>query len=418
MKQKTRIKIAFDMCVQQKFSFRMSVLLMAVTLVMLGIIVFQYRYSFNYRMKVQEGLAPDIDEIYFLCVGGNASDEEISKTFSEIKGIGSVYSYDNSYLTAECLSFLNEVQEGHKSDNTMTSIEAYSLYSYDFDIYNIQLTEGIAPKDIEWINEALVPLYLSEKYKGITNIGEHYYYYYDEETLIYDYYVAGYFSEDSTIVCESAVASDLQDGSYSLEYGVVELFRMGCRNISGGYFTINDGYSFSEISEEFQKKFSEIECVCSIDNVSRSISYMERDTVRSLRYLIIATILLSGTSIIVLLVIQISNVLTRSEEYGIWLTNKATGKDVVWMLLWQNIIRFIFAGLIAFLGVNLYIRKFLFSEIIPNSVIAHRISNRIIISSVYPSMAALGIFIVICSSFVPIIKLAKAEPVKLIKGDM
>lgn len=416
MKQKTRIKIAYDMCISKKFSYLMSVILLAVTLFMIGVIVYQYKVSFSYRMRVQEGFLTSINDIYYCQTSGNGTREEIAEILSEINGISSIYNYGKYTNSLECLSFLNEIQEEHKSYNT-ADLEVYALKSKDFDIYNIHLTEGVAPKDIEWINETMVPLYLSEKYKSITNLGEHYYAYsIDGERLIYDYFVAGYFSEDSAIVGDRVLSDYDKSGSDSLKYGIIEL--VSFFYVTDGYFALQDGYTSLDVAKDIQRKLEKIDSSCTIGNLSHYISFTEKNTVRNLKYLLIATILLIGTSIIVLLVTQVGNVLTRSDEFGIWLVNKATQKDIVWILLWQSIVRLFFAVLTAFLVFNLLNSTILFENNFDNSIIAHRISRRIIFLYVYPSMAVMGIIILILANSIPLIKLAKSEPVKLIKGDM
>ena len=87
MKTKNRIKIAYDMCVKQMFSFRMSIFLMALTFVILGLIIYQYKSSYSYRMRVEEGFSKPIDEIYYLSSGRGDAEPDISR----IDGMSKIY---------------------------------------------------------------------------------------------------------------------------------------------------------------------------------------------------------------------------------------------------------------------------------------------------------------------------------------
>ena len=60
----------------------------------------------------------------------------------------------------------------------------------------------------------------------------------------------------------------------------------------------------------------------------------------------------------------------------------------------------------------------MFSENFQNTAISHRISNRIITLNIYPAIIGVGIFIVTVSIVVPLLKIAKTEPVNLVKGEL
>ena len=54
MKFRVRLKIAYDMCIKQLFTFRISTILFAITLTIFGIIIYQYKASYNYRLMVEK----------------------------------------------------------------------------------------------------------------------------------------------------------------------------------------------------------------------------------------------------------------------------------------------------------------------------------------------------------------------------
>ena len=145
---------------------------------------------------------------------------------------------------------------------------------------------------------------------------------------------------------------------------------------------------------------------------------MEKNIDKSLKYLILAAILLTGTSIISLLVIQIGNILTRGKEYGVWLICNATDRDILKILILQNAIRLIYAEIMAFLFVNLITRLLLYGENFAKSDLSQKISNRIIALNIYPVIIIVGLFIAGITVIVPAIKLSRTEPIKLIRGEL
>lgn len=406
VKTKNRIKIAHDMCVKQLFSFRMSTFLMALTFVILGLVIYQYKSSYSYRMRVEESFAKPMEDVYYLLSTSGNDFPDISK----IDGMTGFYHTQISDDITECIYFLNEVQGGHKIGEITDGVEVFWVFGPDLDLYNIRMTESIPQEELD--NTPGIRLYLSEKYKSITGLGEHY------TQKNWDYVVAGYFSEDSVMPALNVTSTGTQDGAYSLEYGVIEIG--GLMPISqAGYFYCDPSVdSFENIRNQIVEEYARCNATCTITNVEKSITYMEKNITKALKYLVIAAILLGSSCIIVLLVSQVSNILTRSEEYGIWLTNKATKKDIMWILIWQNLIKLIYSEIFAILVINLGCRFVIFGENFQNTAISHRISNRIITFNIYPAIIGVGILIVTVSIIVPLLKIARTEPVKLVKGEL
>ena len=406
MKTKNRIKIAHDMCVKQIFSFRMSIILMGLTFVILGLIIYQYKSSYSYRMRVEEGFSKPIDEIYYLSSGRGDAEPDISR----IDGMSKIYFNQMIYNVTEPIDFLEEIQMGHKFNEKEAGVEVFWFFDKDLDLYNIEITESIPEKEVDRTHE--IGLYLSEKYRKITRLGEHY------TGDGWNYVIEGYFSEDSVIPAQNVTSTMVQDGAFSLEYGIIEIYKQEVPGVDGYFYCDSSVASFEDIRKQIVEEYARCNATCTITNVEKSITYMEKNITKALRYLVIAALLLGSSCIIILLVSQVSNILTRSEEYGIWLTNKATKKDIMWILIWQNLIKLIYSEIFAILGINLGCRFVMFSENFQNTAISHRISNRIITLNIYPAIIGVGIFIVTVSIVVPLLKIAKTEPVNLVKGEL
>ena len=409
MKFGTRIKVAYDMCMKQLLSFRVSTILFAITLTMFGIIIYQYRASYNYRLMVERGFSKPLDEVYYLSSELNHLSDEDYPDITKVEGLNLPVAHQISYNTAPCLQFLYEINSKQNSD--ALGIEEVWIFSNDFSMYNVKIIEGKDPAEISPADGT--PLYLSEEYKSITTLGEHYQDY-DGNNLINDYYVAGYFSSDSAIPSSNVTVSNM-GGVVELKYGMIELAQ---RKDPFGYFTVKDGYSIEDVMNGIQKEYKKSNSVAYITNVDSALTCMEKNIDKSLKYLILAAILMTGTSIIILLVIQIGNILTRGKEYGVWLICNATHRDILKILILQNVIRLIYAEVMAVLFTNLITRLLLYGENFVKNDITQKISSRIIAVNIYPVIILVGLLIAGITVIAPAIKLSRTEPVKLIKGEL
>lgn len=88
--------------------------------------------------------------------------------------------------------------------------------------------------------------------------------------------MAGYFSEDSVMPALNVTSTGTQDGAYSLEYGVIEIG--GLMPISqAGYFYCDPSVdSFENIRNQIVEEYARCNATCTITNVEKSITYMEK----------------------------------------------------------------------------------------------------------------------------------------------
>ena len=119
-------------------------------------------------MRVEESFAKPMEDVYYLLYASGNDVPDISK----IDGMTGFYDPQISYNTTECINFLNEVQGGHKIGEITDGVEVFWVFGPDLDLYNIHMTESIPQEELD--NTLGIRLYLSEKYKSITGLGEHY----------------------------------------------------------------------------------------------------------------------------------------------------------------------------------------------------------------------------------------------------
>lgn len=78
--------------------------------------------------------------------------------------------------------------------------------------------------------------------------------------MIFDYYVAGYFSTDSTIMNDEVIHGSDMNGCYPLEYGIIGL--CGHYINDSGYFTIKEGNDFNTIKTQIQQETVKCNACC------------------------------------------------------------------------------------------------------------------------------------------------------------
>ncbi len=413
MKFKTRLKIAYDMCIKQLATFRISTFLFALVLTLFGIIIYQYRASYNYRLTVEKGFSKPLDEVYYLISTMNSGSDDTypRPELSNVEGMSPTSKYQICYNTCSCLEPLKEINSKQAREND--GIEEVWMFATDFKLYNIELTEGNYPDEPSTGYGSR--LYLSEEYKAVTELGEQFVQTDRNGKVTETFYVAGFFPAD-TVIPSSNVVYNNMNGVYSLQYGIIEFVRSTIEDT--GYFYVEDGYTIEDVMEGLREEYSKSNSVATVTSVESAISFMEKNVNKSVRYLLIAALLLTATSMASLLVIQISSIITRGKEYGIWLICNATDRDIVKILILQNFIRFVYAEVMAVLTVNLITRLVLYGENFSKSDITREISNRIITFNIYPALLGIGLIIMILTVIIPAFRLSRMQPVKLVKGDI
>ena len=156
MKFKTRLKIAYDMCMKQLMTFRISTILFAVVLTLFGVIIYQYKASYNYRLTVEKGFTKPLDEVYYLLSDLNhiSDDTYPMPDITKVEGISSLYKHQEAYLDNDCLQFLGEINSKQYQEDL--GIGVIWLLAYDFDLYNIEIVEGKHPSELNW-NDGISP---------------------------------------------------------------------------------------------------------------------------------------------------------------------------------------------------------------------------------------------------------------------
>ncbi len=344
MKLKNKFRMAYDICLENRKRFFIHIAAALGFFVTLLFLVYMIISTENYKYRISRGLKCDVEKLCYASQSENIAYDDSVEIYEEISRIKGVEDFGNIstdvYNASECLLFLKEIQKGHENgivdDN---GIETIVMDAGAWTMLNINLVEGSTPAEIGF-NDALrdIILYLSEKYHGVTNVGDVYEVFNSDGEEVFRYVVGGFFDENSVCI-DPYIFSEVilnNAGSYSLEYGIIEVMKYG--NLNGGFFTYEDADAYEEIAAEILKISEKYNVTIDTYKISSIIDYVENDTKNQTLVLRMALIIFAAVMIISLCVSQIYSIITKSADYGIRLSNGVTKRDMTGIIFIQNIL--------------------------------------------------------------------------------
>lgn len=419
MRNDVRMRIAVDMCIQEKFKFFASIfiLFLASSLVIMNIYIVASANS--YRYKVQKGLSVPLEKVIWYSFEPNDYEDadEIFKKItqnSDISNVGSILS--NVSNGSRCLMHLREVQSLCKrfnkdSDYMQRNDISTNVISKDlWNAMNYRILEGKAPNEYI-LTDKDVLLYFSEEYKGIVDIGQEFIDEYAGE-VVYKYIVAGFISSESTMFNSSYFNEEQVENCafHSMEYGIVEVIQ---GYFNSGYAILRDESCFHSVRDYFYEIADMYEAdmqIYSVDAVVKSAEIIAKNSSYYLNEIMIIMIVISLISVIS---IQIFEMLTRADEYGIILTCKATKKDLIIMIFFQNAIRNFIAIIM-----SLLVMFVLLLSLYGNSPEMKIITRDLYLLYCVPIDIIVCIVLIVLESIIPAIIIGKADTVNLLKGEL
>lgn len=421
MRNSRRIKIAFDMCVQEGVKSLLGIVVVFAAFVMFGCIFMLLGHNMSYTDRIETGLKVPYEKVGYINIDSMKLDYEEEKEVigliqecDEIESLGHVsYGIQN---TSRCISFLGEIQYGHQTvipDNEYNvgeMIETYIMSAGAWDIMNLRLQEGAEPSQLEPDDNTIL-LYLSERYSGLVSVGEHYYDTYEDGTIIYDYVVAGFFSSDSYILANGTANSTnnlIDAGCCSMDYAVVEVPGF---LFNTAYFSTKDG-GFSEVKEYLGSIAQNYGIDIDMYELSSVLKFHNDNTAAVTKYLIEIAVLFTAAAVLLLIGIQIGRVISHAKEYGIWLTNGALFHDIALVTIYQNIIYVILPMILSCFAV----RKITDMILSGNGQTAGPVIS-IFWEMNVPLLTVLAVILTAVTAGIPIILLYRKNAAELLKGE-
>lgn len=421
MRIRTRIRIAFDMCLNEGWLFLLGTAVAVAAFSMFGWMFQMSSHAGSYEDRVRSAIRVPAEDIGYIYIDADVqAKKEISGKIAELSEIEAIGTMNYGvFNTSEAVAFLGEVQKGHQKavrdedHAARRGIETCVMSKGAWDIMNMKLSSGKAPEEFVF-KENTILLYLSEEYRDIAELGEHFYEIYEKDgSVIYDYEVAGFLSGGSRVLADgvgNSVDELINRGYYTTEYAIIEV--TDSPFLSGGYFVIKDGESFEMVREKITDIGRGYKAEITVNKLDSVLRYARERTRAVSKYLLELSCLLGAAAMILLVSIQIGRVVSRSREYGIWLTNGASMKDILLMILYQNILYIFPSLLLSLVVVYRFTLKFASDS---EAAVFVRES---LWKAALPLMFLLGILVTAVISLIPVRLLVRSNAVSLMKGEL
>lgn len=420
MNNKVRFRITGDLCTHEKRAFSLSIILFALSLFIIGYLSYILYSLSNYRDRVETGLNVTVGQVGDILVEDVAGDKETNEQFKKellktdgLIGMGSFR--NNTFFSAGELSFLHDIQKGHvkgvseeEFENTyegcfQTNVVNATLW----ESLNIELSEGKTPLDYSVSGNTWL-MYLSDTFKDMVKIGETYYLYKDTGEVISAYFIAGFYSDSTRIFDAQILLQETTDsvGYYLPEYSTVLVFS---GNEDGMFVCEEEKYD--EVVEQFYALAEEYSADISVYSTEAIVSKAESNDRKIVSSFLEISILLSVSALVMMVCSQTIGLLSRSRDFGVWLSNGATKKDLSWAFIYQNMLRLIIALPIAG-TVLLFMVKQEAWDVETNDMVVRNFWSVSV-----PSMILIGIIIVVLSSVIPLFILKKTPVTSMLAGE-
>ncbi len=407
MNTRNKIKIASDNMLRNFLHFFATTALITLVLVACGVIAFLCYATNHLQKNISSAISSDPDAVGIVSLTWSDDDEydavtKYIKRVKEVDGIEAVAVTE--YAAVECgnLSFLNDVQNGHKQFSSNSSdgvvatetVEVISLDSNSWDFFNFSLSQGeydasAAP------TENTSYIYLGCAYKNTLSVGDVISPSEDNDTT---YIVSGFFKKG-----ESILTPDLQNitnydmyATLSLDYAVV-IVQDDVPPINGIYFATKDSDAYGDAYTQLKYMAELMGVEANFYSVKRVISNVKKSLSAVNKYLLQITFVIGLTMVVVLSCIQTINIIKRQREYGALLANGVSKADITFMILFENAFKVIVGAFVSW-PILYYGMLFVFAgDYAMTTYIGHAVT-----SFVMPCLALVAVVIAVISSALPL----------------
>ena len=307
---------------------------------------------------------------------------------------------------------LYQIQEGHQQgfcdSNYENMVEFHYVKQGIFSLCNVFLEKGKFLTEEELKKKNVIGLYLGYAYKDIP-VGTTYQYKPSKGECM-NFEVLGILKKHSRFVgTQVFVGSNVWKTKLydNLDYAAF----MVQPNITDAMwlFDVNSSYSFEEGKEKLEELAKKHKVDIQIGNMGVDIKHGERDSKNFQNLMMELFFLLGTTTVICLLSFQIMSIWKRESEYGILYAVGAGTKDIISIIVWENVIKLIAAFLLMVIVSILFVKYYVGGTSEEVSLMIDILSQH-----VYGKTALIGVGMVALGIVFPIIKLSKKSPVQLI----
>lgn len=416
MKFKSKLKVALDMCINDKWKFRAALITTVAFLCIVMQIIYMTSTSGIYKSRVNMALSKDIEGLLYVeFKSEDVNGKEIIESIPEIENYGNVYFAGMNSTPA--LKKLREVQEGHQAFYSKEEYEEYDgietvvMSKGMWDVMNLKLTEGKKPSECE-ISEDDTLIYVSEAYRGKISCGDTFEQQNIKGETVRKYIVAGFIDKKSAIIDNMiySTGNSEKKGSYSLKYGVVEVVPT---------VSSEDMYVYCN-PKDYRTVSDKIEAAAKLNNsgvriikISSVIDYMDRESKKSTKGLFEVAVVFVLFMVVSLSFNQTCSCIRQSGTYGIWMANGLDKKDVNEIIFLKNLYSSVFSMILSSALMMVLWHKFYCTNMINHMIINEVFTRKVLAPAVLISLA-----VSVISSAAPIIIYNKKQTVDYLRGGI
>lgn len=407
-----QLKLAMDRMVMQLHKLFGSILLCIVALLLVALILLMNELNSSLRVKLDQSFQGGCERIGY-AVRNNETEDIYSRDFVEfllsldcIDAAGTWGIYGNEL---DSMYFLQQVQQKHvvmEGNATEKSIENFLLSASGWDMFNLELLEGDPPDAFDL--SVYTPVYLGYEFRDLVEVGT---------VLGSDasavYIVAGILKQGTLMPADELYMMNKFDisSAYSMDYEVLMAVPVSLSSFQ--YFSVKEGYTFAEAQEMIQQEAGKRGWSVTIGSLDAQLSSIEQSLRPVNRYMLQMILVVGVTVCIVFTCYQTVSIIVRKSEYGILYANGASFRDLVAIILIENVVKMLIS-LIILMPLFVLLAQEVFTlyygdQYIIQWMIWEKISWKV---------ALAGAGMAILSSGFPIYTLKHYSPVELIGGNI
>lgn len=411
MKLKYQIKFALDSMLLQGKQLIISILIGCVVLLLIASIFLMKEMNSKLRPKLEDTLKMGCINIGYV-TRNDDMDEDITSEILELNCIDAAGSWQVISSEEEHLKDFRSIQKGNvqlEANCNNNYLEIIVMGTSAWNLFDLSLSAGQSPDQVI-NNQEYTLLYLGSEYGK----------YYDVGTILKNeqdknldkYIVAGIFEPGNKIATAdmNLINKFTISSTYPLDYAVIEVSQHWDNPFT--YFSVKEGYTFEDAEDAIIQWAKEESISVTISNIDALLTSVEQSLKPINRYMEQIIIVVVLSICIILTCFQSMNILMRQSEYGILYANGVTTRDVVFMILFENSLKFLVSSIIMF-PIALHISKTRFLASYGDSYII----RRILLTSVCPKLLFLVLGMIMVSSIIPIYFIKKQDTVALIGGN-
>ena len=407
MKIKYKIKFAIDGMLLHGRKLVGNIALCVLTILLIAVFFLMNEMNANLRKDLEETLKNDCDKAGYVIKNDIYGVESVTALdLMELECIDAAGEWHVLGCTLESLSSLREIQQNHVQEEMnyeMGYLETIDLDATAWGMFRFSLCEGMEPGEVAYEQDMNV-LYLGYQYKDKIPVGT----VFSDETG--DYVVAGILDRGCTIPDESLhlLSKFSVSSAYSLDYAVINvLFQDSDVGIT--YFSVEDGYTFEDAADALQQLAKEKNISLTVSSIDAKLTTVEQSLKPINQYMVQILFVIGITLCIVFTCFQTVAIILRKSEYGILYANGATTRDLVDIIIIENVIKFLIS-IIIIIPLLLLIAKHFFVISYADS----HVIQSIILKSISWRVLIIGFLVVIVSAIIPVHTIKKYAPVELI----